>query len=141
MSVCDHLMAPGSKGLFRAAIIQSAPCQAQADLAGGQRHSVDYAASVGCHNPASIAACLRALPASALDRPPWYVYIGDSDALSGPVTGTPSLPDGPVTAAAAGQAAQQLVGSVASAAGGRTNTVPAGTGAGGADSPGGLPQN
>ena len=32
MSVCDHLVAPGSKGLFRAAIIQSAPCGAQADL-------------------------------------------------------------------------------------------------------------
>ena len=35
MSVCDHLVAPGSAGLFRAAIIQSAPCQAQADLATG----------------------------------------------------------------------------------------------------------
>ena len=30
MSVCDHLVAPGSAGLFRAAIIQSGPCQAQA---------------------------------------------------------------------------------------------------------------
>ena len=28
MSVCDHLVAPGSEGLFSAAIIQSAPCQA-----------------------------------------------------------------------------------------------------------------
>jgi len=41
MSVCDHLVAPGSAGLFRAAIIQSAPCQAQADLATGQHRSVD----------------------------------------------------------------------------------------------------
>jgi para-nitrobenzyl esterase len=106
MSVCDHLVAPGSAGLFRAAIIQSAPCQAQADLATGQRQSVDYAASTGCRNPAAIAACLRALPASTLDRPPWYYFIGDSDALTGPVTGTAVLPDGPVAAFAAGRAAR-----------------------------------
>jgi para-nitrobenzyl esterase len=106
MSVCDHLVAPGSAGLFRAAIIQSAPCQAQADVAIGQRESLDYAASTGCRNPASTAACLRALPATALDRPPWYVFIGDSDALSGPVTGTALLPDGPVPALADGRAAR-----------------------------------
>lgn len=106
MSVCDHLVAPGSAGLFRAAIIQSAPCQAQADLTTGQRHSVDYAASAGCRDAATVAACLRRLPATALDRPPWYVYIGDSDALSGPVTGTRALPDGPVAAFAAGKAAR-----------------------------------
>ena len=32
MSVCDHLVAPGSEGLFSAAIIQSGPCRAQYDL-------------------------------------------------------------------------------------------------------------
>ena len=61
MSVCDHLVAPGSAGLFRAAIIQSAPCQAQADLEFGQRQSVDYAIAAGCRNPATTARCLRAL--------------------------------------------------------------------------------
>jgi para-nitrobenzyl esterase len=106
MSVCDHLVAPGSAGLFRAAIIQSAPCQAQADLPTGRRHSLDYAASVGCHDPATAAACLRALPASELDRPPWYFFVGDSDALSGPITGTVALPDSPVAAFAAGRAAR-----------------------------------
>ena len=106
MSVCDHLVAPESAGLFRAAIIQSAPCQAQADLATGWRQSVDYAASVGCRNPASAAACLRALPAIKLDRSPWYVFIGDSDAISGPVIGTAALPDGPVAGFAAGRAAR-----------------------------------
>jgi para-nitrobenzyl esterase len=106
MSVCDHLVAPGSAGLFRAAIIQSAPCQAQADLATARGHSVNYAASVGCRNPVTTAKCLRALPASALDRAPWYVFIGDSDALSGPVTGTAGLPDGPVAAFADGRAAR-----------------------------------
>ena len=37
MSVCDHLVAPGSAGLFRAAIIQSGPCQAQVALPEAER--------------------------------------------------------------------------------------------------------
>ncbi|MBV8863144.1 MAG: carboxylesterase family protein [Mycobacterium sp.] len=106
ISVCDHLVAPGSAGLFRAAIIQSAPCQAQADLATGRAYSLDYAASVGCHNAATAAACLRALPAAKFKNPPWYFLVGDSDALSGPVTGTAALPDRPVGAFAAGRAAR-----------------------------------
>jgi para-nitrobenzyl esterase len=106
MSVCDHLVAPGSAGLFRAAIIQSAPCQAQADLAFGQRQSGDYAIAAGCRNPATTARCLRALPATRLERPPWYYFIGDSDALSGPVTGTAALPEGPVAGFAGDHAAR-----------------------------------
>jgi para-nitrobenzyl esterase len=106
MSVCDHLVAPGSAGLFRAAIIQSAPCQAMADLATAQRVSEAYAASVGCRDPLTAAGCLRALPAATLARPPWYSRIGDSDALTGPVSDTPVLPDGAVAAIAAGHAAR-----------------------------------
>jgi para-nitrobenzyl esterase len=106
MSVCDHLIAPGSAGLFRAAIIQSAPCQAQADVELGQRRSVDYAITAGCRNPVTTARCLRALPATRLERPPWYYFLGDSDALSGPVTGTPALPDNPTAGFAADRAAR-----------------------------------
>jgi para-nitrobenzyl esterase len=106
MSVCDHLVAPESVGLFRAAIIQSAPCQAQADLDFGQRQSLDYAIAVGCRNPATTARCLRGLPATRFERPPWYYFIGDSDALSGPVTGTAALPDGPMAEFAADRAAR-----------------------------------
>ncbi len=106
MSVCDHLVAPGSAGLFRAAIIQSGPCQAQVNLATAQHASSDYAASVGCGNPDTAAGCLRALQATALARPPWYARIGDSDSLSGPVTGTATLPVDPVAASAAGHAAR-----------------------------------
>jgi para-nitrobenzyl esterase len=105
MSVCDHLVAPSSAGLFRAAIIQSAPCQAQADLATAQRVSTHYADSVGCPDPATAAVCLRALPATALTGPLWYSHIGDADALSGPVVGTATLPVGPVAAFAANRAA------------------------------------
>jgi para-nitrobenzyl esterase len=106
MSVCDHLVAPGSVGLFRAAIMQSGPCQAQADLVTEQRTSLDYAASVGCADPGTAAQCLRALPATKLARPPWYLRIGDSDSLSGPATGTATLPVDPVAAIVAGRAAK-----------------------------------
>src|SRR6478735_3104800 len=45
MSVCDHLVAPDSKGLFRAAIIQSAPCGAQGARANAEKVSLSYAAT------------------------------------------------------------------------------------------------
>jgi para-nitrobenzyl esterase len=104
MSVCDHLVAPESAGLFRAAIIQSGPCQAQAPLATAEQISLRYARSVGCPDPATAAGCLRGLPASALWAPPWYFHIG-TDALTGPVTATPVLPADPVTAISSGKAA------------------------------------
>ena len=97
MSVCDHLVAPGSVGLFRAAIIQSAPCQAQLALPDAERISVDYARDAGCGDPATAAQCLRALSADELRKPVWYFRIGE-DTLSGPVTGTTVLPIDPMTA-------------------------------------------
>jgi para-nitrobenzyl esterase len=94
-SVCDHLVAPDSAGLFRAAIIQSGPCQAQLALPAAEKISVDYAAEVGCGQPESAAQCLRALPADKLRKPVWYYSIG-REALSGPVTGTTVLPVDPI---------------------------------------------
>jgi para-nitrobenzyl esterase len=105
MSVCDHLVAPGSDGLFRAAIIQSGPCQAQVALPDAERASIDYARDAGCQDLGTVAACLRALPADKLRKPVWYYHIGD-DALSGPVTGTKVLPVDPMSAIAEGQAAK-----------------------------------
>lgn len=105
MSVCDHLVAPGSAGLFRAAVIQSAPCQAQADLATAQRRSIDYAAGVGCADEATAARCLRALPTDKLRKPVYFYNIG-ADELTGPVTGTTVLPVDPVTAFADGRASR-----------------------------------
>jgi para-nitrobenzyl esterase len=104
MSVCDHLVAPESAGLFRAAIIQSAPCQAQLALPDAEKSSLDYAAQLGCGDPQSAAQCLRALPADKLREPVWYFKIG-ADMLSGPVTGTKRLPVDPVAAVADGHAA------------------------------------
>ena len=105
MSVCDHLVAPDSAGLFRAAIIQSAPCQAQLALPDAEKSSLDYAARLGCGDPQSAAQCLRALPADKLREPVWYFKIG-ADALSGPVTGTRRLPVDPIAALADGRAAR-----------------------------------
>jgi len=96
MSVCDHLVAPGSRGLFAAAIIQSGPCQAQAVLPVAQDRSLAYAAARGCTDPAAAAGCLRALPADRLREPVWFYGIGE-DELSGPVTGSSVLPADPMT--------------------------------------------
>jgi para-nitrobenzyl esterase len=105
MSVCDHLVAPASAGLFRAAIIQSAPCQAQVSLPTAEKSSLDYAAELGCGDRQSAAQCLRALPADKLRKPVWYYHIG-ADALTGPVTGTTVLPVDPITEVNEGRAAR-----------------------------------
>lgn len=108
MSVCDHLAAPGSAGLFAAAIIQSGPCQALLGADDARRISREYTASVGCAGHASeadIAACLRALPADRLIEPLWYAPFG-TDQLSGPVTGVPTLPKDPLRVFRDGAAAR-----------------------------------
>jgi para-nitrobenzyl esterase len=105
MSVCDHLVAPGSQGLFSAAVIQSGPCQAQLTLPEAERISTDYARDAECADPTVAAECLRALPADKLREPVFYFRIGD-DALSGPVSGTTILPKDPMVAFADGEAAR-----------------------------------
>jgi len=114
ISVCDHLVAPESDGLFRAAIMQSGPCQAQAVLPAAEKISVDYAAGKGCDNPASARQCLLALPADRLRDGPPYVKIG-ANILTGPVTGTPRLPVAPATVATQGRTARvpMLIGTTA----------------------------
>jgi len=114
ISVCDHLVAPESDGLFRAAIMQSGPCQAQAALAAAERISIDYAAEKGCRETASAQACLRGLPVDRLRDGPAYVRIG-ANILTGPVTGTERLPVAPATAATQSRTARvpMLIGTTA----------------------------
>lgn len=114
ISVCDHLVAPESDGLFRAAIMQSGPCQVQADLPAAERISAGYAAGKGCADPASAGQCLRALPADRLRDGPPYVKIG-ANILTGPVTGTERLPFAPATVADRGRTAAvpMLIGTTA----------------------------
>jgi len=66
-SVCDHLIAPDRRTV-RAAIIQSAPCQAQADVESGNGKSWTTR-SRGLPQPRHHRACLRRLPATRLERP------------------------------------------------------------------------
>ncbi|MDQ2638813.1 MAG: carboxylesterase family protein, partial [Actinomycetota bacterium] len=105
MAVCDHLVAPGSAGLFRAAIIQSGPCQAQYDLPAARDASLRYAADAGCEDAVAAAQCLRALPPEKLNHAVFYDRIG-TEQLSGPVTGAPTLPVDPLTALAEGRGAR-----------------------------------
>ncbi|WP_115944802.1 carboxylesterase/lipase family protein [Amycolatopsis thermalba] len=105
MSVCDHLVSPASAGLFRAAIVQSGPCQAQASAPVAEKASTEYAAGLGCAEPATAAACLRALPPSRLQTVPRYFDLAGV-AVVGPVTGGAVLPANPVDAMRAGAAAR-----------------------------------
>ena len=65
-SVCDHLAAPGSGGLFHRAIVMSGDCTAiplaQAE-ASGARFAADR---LGCGDPATRLACLRGITAEAI---------------------------------------------------------------------------
>ncbi|MGW1376658.1 carboxylesterase/lipase family protein [Streptomyces sp. NPDC002446] len=63
-AVCAQLASPGSRGLYRAAIIQSG---AFGDCAGSTREEAEaagtaFAAKLGCDQPATAADCLRAKP-------------------------------------------------------------------------------
>ncbi|RWA18644.1 hypothetical protein MBRU_05355 [Mycolicibacterium brumae DSM 44177] len=91
MAVCDHLSAPGSAGLFHAAILASGPCQNQVDLESARAVGREYARSVGCPDGSDVARCLRALPAAELRGSPWYVRYAHNR-VTGPVYGTPELP-------------------------------------------------
>jgi para-nitrobenzyl esterase len=105
ISVCDHLVAPGSSGLFDAAIIQSGPCRAQAALPQAEAASIDYTRGVGCTDRATAAACLQALPVDKFRKLLLYSHIGE-EPISGPVTGTAALPVDPMSAFANGGAAK-----------------------------------
>ncbi|WP_327120451.1 carboxylesterase family protein [Nocardia sp. NBC_01730] len=79
-SVCAHFAAPASDGLFDKAIIESGSC-AQSPFAPSNRdnafaRSQHYAGSVGCGDPGTQLACLRALPAGKLLESPVAQFDG-----------------------------------------------------------------
>jgi para-nitrobenzyl esterase len=93
-SVCAHLVAPGSAGLFSQAMMQSGSC-ISIPLAEAQKRAATIADKVGCTG-ADPAACLRAAPAGKLIDVP---YPGIA-AL--PTDGTSVLPIAPRKAVAEG---------------------------------------
>ncbi len=93
-SVCAHLTAPGSAGLFSQAMMQSGSC-ISIPLAAAQKRAAQIAEQVGCQGP-DAASCLRAVPVGKLIDVP---YPGGA-AL--PTDGTSVLPTAPRKAVAAG---------------------------------------
>lgn len=87
-STCYQLASPGAAGLFHRAILQSGSCtspmavipEAEAEQ-GGER----FAAALGCADPATAIACLRAKPAPDLVR-----ALPQRTGLLGPNTWSPA---------------------------------------------------
>jgi para-nitrobenzyl esterase len=66
-SVCDHLLAPESRGLFQGAIIESGPCGLeQKPLSAGEALGVEFEQAVGCSAAADKLACMRAADAATI---------------------------------------------------------------------------
>jgi len=115
MSACAHLAAPGSAGLFGRVIVQSGPCALTAqwpnpaagtwlprERADAERAGASLAAELGCGDPATAAACLRALPVSRLLSATMPV----GGFRFGPVVGGGALPIHPARALATGRFAR-----------------------------------
>ncbi|WP_433252651.1 carboxylesterase/lipase family protein [Actinomadura nitritigenes] len=67
-SVCMQLLSPGAAGLFQKAISQSGACTALGPVPAATAYatSTDLARKLGCTDTATMPACLRGKPASAL---------------------------------------------------------------------------
>lgn len=101
-SVVAHLVAPGSRGLFSRAIIQSAS-ESTAPRKDAEALGVEFARQLGCEgDDAGAAACLRAKPVAALvdAKAPARTLTGGTEILpqapypalvSGALTGVPIL--------------------------------------------------
>ncbi len=64
-SVCAHLTAPGSRGLFARAMMQSGSCYSR-PLAQTESASSAFATAAGCTNAATVLPCLRGKTAAQL---------------------------------------------------------------------------
>ena len=60
-AVCNMLAAPGARGLFDKAIVQSSACfnSTGTTLAAGEESGLEYARTVGCTDEAAVVDCLR----------------------------------------------------------------------------------
>jgi para-nitrobenzyl esterase len=109
-STCAQLAAPGARGLFDKAIVQSGPCgNAFPTRSVAQRRGLSTAAKLGCPDPKTAAECLRAKPFEELtglgQDQVYTVHRRVAELPWLPVAGTPVLPSQPSTALRRGQAA------------------------------------
>lgn len=98
-SVCDQLASPAAAGLFDRAIVESAPCTADATRtrAAAEAEGTAVAGKVGCADDPDRAACLRAVSPATL------LAAYGTTAEPRPVTGTRLLPRTPGAAFASGR--------------------------------------
>ncbi|MET8042100.1 carboxylesterase family protein [Micromonospora sp. NPDC005215] len=100
-SVCAHLAAPGSAGLFHRAILQSNSCanpvQTRAEAA---RAAEEFARNIGCADPGTVADCLRGRDPARLVETAGYPGAGVD---LGPVVDGRTLPVDPAAALATGR--------------------------------------
>ena len=103
-SVCDHLVAPASRGLFDQAISQSGSCFSR-PLARAEADGETYARKLGCTDPATTLACMRGKQVVEL--------LDDQATTYYPTDGNAVLPQAPRAAVMAGNDAQipELIGS------------------------------
>jgi para-nitrobenzyl esterase len=94
ISVLYQLVSPGAAGLFQRAIIESSDDGASLPLAVAEGLEAPVIAALGCGGAADVAACLRALPVSAI--------INSGLAVGPPIDGA-TVPQEPTAALAAGQ--------------------------------------
>ena len=103
-SVCDHLVAPGSRDLFVRAISQSGSCFSRS-LSRAEADGEDFARTLGCADRAGMVACLRGKQ---------VVELLDHQATGYfPTHGNSVLPEAPRVAVAEGRFAHvpELIGS------------------------------
>jgi carboxylesterase type B len=94
-SVCGHVVSPGSRDLFSAAMMQSGSCASQTPARAEER-GAEFLEATGCTDPATATTCLRAAPVGRL--------LDDSATFSARfVSDTPSFPEAPDAAVMAGR--------------------------------------
>ena len=93
-SVCAHLAAPGSRGTFRQALMESGSCISHS-LSEASADGAKVAAKLGCPTGAKLAECLRGKPVADI--------LAAQDMLYFPTYGTPFLPDAPSAAVGDGR--------------------------------------
>jgi len=101
LSVCDNMASPTAAGLFAHAIAESGCLMPMPSRQATEQRDAALAATLGCTNAATAAACLRAKPAAEL-----VAAEGTSPVPAtgwGPVSGGPILPAQPATAFATGR--------------------------------------